>query len=173
MLHFAAVRSVYFPLKYPQGFWDSQSQLGATDVWLDAPGHVRVHGWFVVLPHARLVTLYLHGNAGNITHRYPQIREITAAGSSIHMLDYRGYGKSTGQPTENGLYNDAEAAYEHLLKTGYRADQIILHGESLGSAVAVDLAAHHACAALVLEAPFTSAKEVAGTVVRSQKLVLH
>jgi uncharacterized protein len=74
----------------------------------------------------------------------------------ILALDYRGYGKSHGRPTESGLYRDADAAYNYLLKTGFRPDHIILHGESLGTAVAVDLAARRPCAAVVLEAPFTS-----------------
>ena len=112
----------------------------------------------------RLVTLYLHGNAGNITHRGSQIREITSAGSSILMLDYRGYGKSSGRPTEGGLYADAEAAYQHLLKIGYQPGQIILHGESIGCAVAIHVASRNTCAGVVLETPFTSAKDVAQTV---------
>lgn len=103
-------------------------------------------------------------NAGNITHRYPQFHEILAAGSAILALDYRGYGKSNARPTERGLYRDAETAYDYLVKTGFRPDHIIVHGESLGTAVAVDLAARRPCAAVVLEAPFPSAKDVARTV---------
>jgi fermentation-respiration switch protein FrsA (DUF1100 family) len=164
LLYFIANRSVYFPSKYPEGLWDWQAQLRAADVWLDTPDGFRIHAWLVNRPDARFVTLYLHGNAGNITDRYSHIREITAAGSSILMLDYRGYGKSNGQPTERGIYIDAETAYDHLVKAGYRPDQIIVHGESLGTAVAVDLASHRRCAAVVLEAPFTSAKDVARTV---------
>jgi len=76
-------------------------------------------------------------------------------------VDYRGYGKSGGWPTEKGLYQDAETAFIHLLGMGYRAQQIVLHGESLGSAVAIDLAYRRPCAALILEAPFTSASDVA------------
>jgi fermentation-respiration switch protein FrsA (DUF1100 family) len=109
------------------------------------------------------VTLFLHGNAGNITHRSQSFGEITAAGSSVLMIDYRGYGKSTGRPSENGLYADAEAAYEYLLKSS-RPEEIIVHGESLGAAVAVDLASRHQCGGVVLEAAFTSASDVAGTV---------
>jgi fermentation-respiration switch protein FrsA (DUF1100 family) len=111
------------------------------------------------------VTLFLHGNAGNITHRAPRIQEIVAAGSSVLMLDYRGYGKSSGRPSEQGLYRDSEAGFICLLGKGYRAEQIILHGESLGTAVAIDLASRRPCAALILEAPFTSASDVAATVV--------
>jgi fermentation-respiration switch protein FrsA (DUF1100 family) len=160
-LYFFANRSVYFPMKYPHGFWNVQGPLGASDVWLATRDGVRIHGWLVERQGARLVTLYLHGNAGNITHRELQIREIVAAGSSILMLDYRGYGKSAGRPTEKGLYRDADAAYEHLLQIGYRAEQVVLHGESLGTAVAVDLASRRTCAGVVLEAPFTCAKDVA------------
>jgi len=159
-----ANRSVYYPLKYPQGFWDLQAQVSAKDVWLQTADGVRLHGWWVQREDSRLVTLYLHGNAGNVTHRYSQIREITDAGSSILMLDYRGYGKSDGRPTEKGLYTDAETAYQYLIRTGYRAEQIILHGESLGTAVAIDLASRNPCAAVALEAPFPSGRDVARTV---------
>jgi fermentation-respiration switch protein FrsA (DUF1100 family) len=167
-LCYIANRSVYFPAKYPEGLWDAQALLRATDVWLDTEDGVRIHAWSIPRDGAFFVTLHLHGNAGNITHRYPQFREILAAGSTILALDYRGYGKSHGKsnarPTERGLYRDAEAAYNYLLKTGFRPDHIIVHGESLGTAVAVDLAARRPCAAVVLEAPFPSAKDVARTV---------
>ena len=106
-------------------------------------------------PQASFVTLYLHGNAGNVTHRFLQIREIIAAGSSVLMLDYRGYGKSEGSPSERGLYADVDVAYLYLLSRGYSAQHIVLQGESLGTAVAVDLASRKECAAVVLEAAFT------------------
>jgi fermentation-respiration switch protein FrsA (DUF1100 family) len=163
-LYFFANRAVYYPAKYPQGGWDLQSQVGASDVWLNTPDGVRLHAWFVRRDGTRLVTLFLHGNAGNVTHRIPHIREIVAAGSSILIPDYRGYGKSGGRPTEEGLYIDSETAFTYLLGQGYRSKQIVLHGESLGTAVAVDLAGRRPCAGLVLEAPFTSASDVAGTV---------
>lgn len=152
-----ARHGVYFPSKYPEGYWEAQDLLSATDVWLDAPDGTRMHAWSVPGGDRGLVSLHLHGNGGNITHRYPMFREISAAGSSILALDYRGYGKSAGAPTEKGLYQDAEAAYDYLLRTGYRPSQVILHGESMGTAVAVDLASRRPCAAVVLEAPFTSA----------------
>lgn len=163
-LYFFANRAVYYPAKYPQGFWDLQEQVGASDVWLDTPDGVRLHAWWVHREGSRLATLFLHGNAGNITDRVPHIREIVAAGSSVLILDYRGYGKSGGQPTEKGLYTDSETAFIYLLGLGYRPKQIIVQGESLGTAVAVDLAGRRPCAGLVLEAPFTSASDVAGTV---------
>jgi fermentation-respiration switch protein FrsA (DUF1100 family) len=164
VLYYFANRAIYFPSKYPEGLWQVQQQLHASDVWLEARDGVRLHAWFIAREGARWVTLYLHGNAGNITHRLTHIQEIVAAGSSILILDYRGYGKSSGRPSEQGLYLDSQAAFAHLLGMGYRADQIIVQGESLGTAVAIDLASRQPCAAVILEAPFTSASDVAGTV---------
>jgi fermentation-respiration switch protein FrsA (DUF1100 family) len=164
MLYFLAQRALYHPLKYPQGFWEIQSRLAAEDVWLRAADGVRIHAWYIRQPEAAVATLYLHGNAGNITHRAGNIPLITGAGSSLLLLDYRGYGRSEGKPSEKGLYLDADAGYQYLLEAGYAAERIVVQGESLGSAVAVDLAARRRCAGLVLEAPFTSAKEVAGRI---------
>lgn len=164
VLYFLANRAVYYPHKFPQGLWNLQPQLGATDVWLRADDGVRLHAWWIPRPAARLATLYLHGNAGNITHRFERIREITAAGSSLLLLEYRGYGKSEGRPSEKGLYADADAGYRHLIDAGYGPERLVLHGESLGTAVAVDLAARRPCAGVVLEAPFTSGRDVAARV---------
>lgn len=165
LLYYWANRALYYPSKYPEGDWDAQRSLGAADAWMEASDGVKIHGWFVQREDSRLVTLFLHGNAGNITHRASRMREILAAGSSVLVIDYRGYGKSSGRPSEQGLYRDSEAAFIYLLGKGYRANQIILHGESLGTAVAVDLASRRPCAGLILEAPFTSASDVAATVV--------
>ncbi len=162
LMCFLANRSIYYPMKYPQGFWDLQPQLGASDIWLRTSDALRIHGWLVGRPDARAVTLFLHGNAGNLTHRMNHIREITSAGSSILVIDYRGYGRSEGRPSEHGLYRDAEAGYQYLVHSGYKPERIVLHGESLGTAVAVDLAVRRRCGGLVLEAPFTSGRDVAG-----------
>jgi hypothetical protein len=89
------------------------------------------------------------------------MKAIRAAGSSVLMLDYRGYGKSEGWPTESGLYADAAAGYEWLAARGYDAGRIVIHGESLGTAVAVEIAASRGCRGLLLEAPFPSARAVA------------
>jgi uncharacterized protein len=165
LLYYLANRALYYPAKYPEGDWDTQRLVGASDAWVDTSDGIKIHGWWTHLNGSPLVTLFLHGNAGNITNRAPRIQEIIAAGSSVLMLDYRGFGKSSGRPSEQGLYRDSEAAFIYLLSKGYRPEQIILHGESLGTAVAIDLASRRPCAALILEAPFTSASEVAGTVV--------
>ena len=158
-------RVVYQPTRYPGGWWHTQSEVGAQDVWLLTSDRVRLHAWWVGAPSSRLVTLYLHGNGGNLAHRPGHLHEIAAAGSSVLILDYRGYGKSGGRPTERGLYRDADSGYDHLIGMGYQPAQIVVHGESLGSAVAVELASRRPCGGLILESPFTSLSEMAGSIV--------
>jgi fermentation-respiration switch protein FrsA (DUF1100 family) len=165
LAYYLANRAIYYPSKYPEGNWELQRAVGASDAWIETSDGVKIHGWWVHQESSQLTTLFLHGNAGNITDRARHIQEIVAAGSSVLMLDYRGYGKSNGRPSEQGLYRDSEAGFIYLLGKGYRAGQIILQGESLGTAVAIDLASRRPCAGLILEAPFTSASDVAATVV--------
>ena len=164
VLQWLAARALYYPIRYPAGDWNAQRRLGAGDVWIKTSDGVKVHAWWIKAPHARFTTLYLHGNGGNITHREAIVPVITRAGSSLLLLDYRGYGRSEGRPSETGLYRDADAAYSWLIAQGAKAESLIIHGESLGTAVAVDLAADHTCAGLVLASPFTSAQAVAGRV---------
>jgi len=119
-MYFLANRAIYYPMRSPEELWDEQRRLGATDVWLKTDDGVRLHAWWVGLEGAHLVTLFLHGNAGNISHRSPHIREIVAAGSSILIADFRGYGKSEGRPTEQGLFADGEregAGHNDILET--------------------------------------------------------
>ncbi|MCP5110004.1 MAG: alpha/beta hydrolase [bacterium] len=165
VLYFLGQRTLFQPLRFPRGWWEIQPEIGAEDVWLTTPDGLKLHGWWKQAPGSDLVTLYLHGNAGNVSHRGSHMVEIAAAGSSVLVLDYRGYGKSEGKATEKGFYTDAETAYRHLLDTGYAAKRILLHGESLGCAVAVELASRVETAGVILEAPFTSASEAAGSVV--------
>ncbi len=160
-LHLLAQRTIFQPSRYPDGWWEQQRELGASDVWMETADGVRLHGWWAPSPGAALATLYLHGNAGNLSHRGSHIRAIKAAGSSVLVVDYRGYGKSTGRPSEPGLYADAEAAYRYLTQRGAAPETVVLHGESLGCAVAIELAARLPAAGLILEAPFTTAGDVA------------
>lgn len=164
LLSFMVHRSIYYPLKHPHGLWELSESLGASDVWLKTADGVRIHGWWVNPHGAHVATLLFHGNAGNLTHRSEHIREITSAGSALLIIDYRGYGRSQGTPTESGLYADGDAAYRYLLEQGWKPAQIILHGESLGTTVAVDLASRLGCGGVILEAPFTSARAVAARV---------
>lgn len=164
-IFFAVSRLIYRPTRYPRGWWHTQSECGAEDVWLRTRDGLRLHAWWVAAPGSRLATLYLHGNGANLSHRPGHLREMAAAGTSVLLLDYRGYGKSQGRPTERGLYRDADAGYDHLIAMGYSPRQIVVHGESLGSAVAADLAVRRPCAGLVLECPLTSLSDMAARIV--------
>jgi fermentation-respiration switch protein FrsA (DUF1100 family) len=164
LLMWRANQMIYYPMKYPAGEWSVQEPLGAKDVSLRAADGTKLHAWWIRAAAPGLATLHLHGNGGNITHRGLSARSIVAAGSSVLLLDYRGYGKSDGKPSEKGLHQDAEAAYDWIAAQGYLPERIIIHGESLGTAVATHLATKKRAAGLILEAPFTSAKAVAGRV---------
>jgi pimeloyl-ACP methyl ester carboxylesterase len=89
--------------------------VGASDAWLETSDGVKIHGWWVGREGSPFATLFLHGNGDNISYYTPYIQEIIAAGSSVLMLDYRGYGKSSGRPSEQGLYRDSEAGFIYLL----------------------------------------------------------
>ncbi len=156
---------LYYPMRYPDGDWTIQTQVAAQDVWMTSKDGVKLNGWWFPEPHLRYATLFLHGNAGNVTHRVDHALAAKQAGSAMLVLDYRGYGKSEGRPSEHGLYQDADAAYDELIRLGYTPERIILHGESLGTAVATELASHRKCAALILESPFASLRRMAGQVV--------
>jgi fermentation-respiration switch protein FrsA (DUF1100 family) len=105
--------------------------------------------------------LYFHGNAGALIDRAPRFRGFLARGYGFLAVAYRGYGGSTGAPTQAGLMRDAEAAYRAALARGAETQRLVLLGESLGSGVATALAATHAAAALALDSPFSSAVDVA------------
>jgi fermentation-respiration switch protein FrsA (DUF1100 family) len=164
LLRLAANNAVFYPFRYPDGLWHLQRDVGAAEIWLTTRDNVRINGWWIVAPQSRMATVFFHGNGGNLTHRVEHMRAIVAAGSSLLMVDYRGYGKSEGRPSESGLYSDADAAYRWVLDQGYASERILIHGESLGSAVAIDLASRRSCAGVVLEAPFNSASQVAAGV---------
>ncbi len=105
--------------------------------------------------------LYFHGNAGNIAGRAARARPFMQAGYGVMLAEYRGYGGNPGSPSEQGLYADGRAAMAYLEGRGVAASDVVLFGESLGSGVAVQLAAEYPAAALVLEAPYTSTTDVA------------
>ncbi len=174
---------IYFPSKYPDGFWDvdnTPSREGeivpeVEDCYFETSVGLRLHGWFCT-PHRKsggalapvpteMVLLWFHGNAGNITYRYDMIRDMMELPVEVFIIDYRGYGRSEGKPTERGLYLDARAAWEYLTSTrGIRAERIVIFGKSLGGAPAIDLATQVQPAGLIVQSSFTSAADVAAAV---------
>ncbi len=107
------------------------------------------------------VFIHFHGNGGNISHRAPNAAFYQKLGYGFMLCEYRGYGGNPGKPTEQGLYHDGRACVNYLLDNGYRLDQLVFYGESIGSGVAVQLALEFQPRRLVLEAPFSSAADVA------------
>jgi len=126
---------------------------------------VKLSGWFIPVQSARGVLLFCHGNAGNISHRLESIQIFHQLGLDIFIFDYRGYGQSEGKPTEQGTYQDAEAAWQYLIEARQvTPTEIIVFGRSLGGAVASWLAQSHTPGALILESTFTSLPDIASTV---------
>jgi fermentation-respiration switch protein FrsA (DUF1100 family) len=122
---------------------------------------LRLCGWYRPPADARAaVIVHFHGNAGHVGDRAPLLRRYRDAGLGLLLAGYRGYGGNPGRPTEAGLYADARAALGFVLSQCVTPGRIVLYGESLGTAVAVRLAAAAPVGALVLEAPFTSAADV-------------
>lgn len=140
----------------------AQAGLPYEAVTLTASDGIRLDAWFVPAERARGALLYAHGNGGNISHRLDAIRMFRDMGLSVFIFDYRGYGKSTGEPSEEGTYRDAEAAWQYLVQQrGIAPARIVMFGESLGAAVAAQLAAQHPPGALILASAFTSVPDMA------------
>jgi fermentation-respiration switch protein FrsA (DUF1100 family) len=166
---------IYFPAKYPAGVWEREQRQAregeivarTEDVQLTTADGVRLHGWYCTPQVGRngalesietkRTLLFLHGNAGNISHRYEIIEDFVKLPLNVFIIDYRGYGKSEGSPSEEGLYADARAAWDYLTTVrGIPATQIVIFGESLGGAVAIDLATKMQACGLVVQSSFTS-----------------
>ena len=132
------------------------------DVRLTTDDGLSLHGWFIPAAEARGTVLFLHGNAGNISHRIDTLQMFHRLGYSTLIFDYRGYGNSGGTPSEQGTYRDAEAAWRYLTEQRrIPSCRIVLFGESLGGAVASWLAARQKPAALVIASGFTSVPDLA------------
>lgn len=139
--------------------------LAYEEVALTAADGVPLHGWYVSAPGARTTVLFFHGNAGNVGHRLTTLEFLHDLGLATLIIDYRGFGRSGGEPSEAGTYRDAEAAWDYLVETrGIDPGRVVIFGRSLGSAVAAHLAARHRPGALVLESAFTSVPELAARI---------
>ncbi len=135
------------------------------DVRIPTSDDEMLHGWFIPAADAHFTVLIFHGNAGNISHRLDTIQIWHRLGVNTFIIDYRGYGQSTGSASERGTYRDARAAWKYLIgERGISTDRIVLFGRSLGGAVAAQLATEVAPAGLVLESSFTSIPDIGADV---------
>jgi len=137
---------------------------GVDVIDLPTPDGETVRLWYVPATPGMPTVLYFHGNAGEIADRADRFAAYQAAGLGVAFLSYRGYGGSTGQISESGLITDATAAYDWLIDLNVPPTRIMLVGESLGSGVAVQLAAKHPVGGVALEAPYTSTADVAAQI---------
>lgn len=160
-MYFAQPAMVFYPTRDLDAT-PSDWGLAYEDVDLRAPDGVHLHGWYVPRTGSKRVVLFLHGNAGNISHRGDSIAIFHRLGLNVLIVDYRGYGQSSGKPSEAGLYRDALTAWRYLTDTrGIDAGHIIVFGRSLGGAVAAELATQVRPGALILESTFESARSMA------------
>ena len=158
MLYFTQRSLMYFP----DTIHTTPAQAGlpeAEEVPLTASDGAQIIVWHVAPRDGKPVILYFHGNGGALHYRVDRFRKLIADGIGLVALEYRGYGGSSGSPSEAGLIADAEAAYA-FAAARYPVQQIVVWGESLGTGVAVALAAEKPVGRVILEAPFTSTEAV-------------
>ncbi|MEZ6053304.1 MAG: alpha/beta hydrolase [Planctomycetaceae bacterium] len=153
---------LFFPSKFPEGDWQPK-HLNFEDVYFDATDGTHLHGWFCPCESPRAVVLIAHGNGGNVTSRADWLTYLQSRMRvSTFVFDYRGYGRSEGAPTVEGVLQDARAARAKLCElTEVKPSEIVLFGESLGGAVAVQLSSELAPSGLVLQSTFSSLRAIA------------
>ncbi|MBN8910749.1 MAG: alpha/beta hydrolase [Rhizobiales bacterium] len=134
---------------------------GVTERVLETPDGARVIAWYGKAKPGQPTILYFHGNAGSLETRTERIRKYMARGLGVFMMTYRGFGGSSGHPSEAANVADAMLAYTTLTASGVDPLDIIVYGESLGTGVAVQVAAEKRVAGLVLDAPYTSMVDLA------------
>jgi fermentation-respiration switch protein FrsA (DUF1100 family) len=151
-----------YPRTTASAYWRQPHDANVQDVYLTTSDGTKVHGWWCPRKDADGALLYLHGNAGNLSHRHDIVTTLRdQLGVSVLIVDYPGYGKSEGSPSESGCYATAEAAYDWLTKQQKIApEKVILFGKSMGGGVAVELASRRDHRALVLVKTFTSMPDV-------------
>jgi len=147
---------------FPTGDVPTPGEIGLThveEVTFQTIDGLRLSGWFVAAsgPSPRVTVLVFNGNTGNRAHRGPLAETLHRHGIQVLLFDYRGYGGNAGTPSEDGLAADSRAARSYLAgRPDVDQSRLVYFGESLGTAVAIDLAVEHPPAALVLRSPFTS-----------------
>jgi pimeloyl-ACP methyl ester carboxylesterase len=157
-------RLIFFPNVPGRALGTTPSQIGLRfeEVRITTGDHVDLHGWYVPAAAGAPAVLFCHGNAGNISHRLDWLEILRGMGFSVLLFDYRGFGLSSGAPTEQGTYLDAQAAWDYLTNTkGFAPGNIVIVGESLGGPIAAHLAKNVAPGALILVSTFTSVPDLA------------
>ena len=160
LMYFNQRRLTYFP----DSRRVSPAELGlsgVSEITLPTPDGETLVAWYARAKPGEPTLLYFHGNAGSLATRVERVRKYVERGRGILILTYRGFGGSTGTPSEISNIADAKLSYEYLINKGLRPEDILLYGESLGTGVAVQTAAARPAAGLILDAPYTSLSDVA------------
>jgi len=132
-----------------------------SEVYIDTADNLRLQSFFIYNSLSSGIVIYFHGNAGNIYERISELVNLSKAGVSVLGIGYRGYGKSTGKPSERGIYLDGQAALKYAKeKLNYQKDRIFLCGRSIGSVVALEMARNKNYAGIILVTPLTSGREI-------------
>lgn len=163
-LFFFQARFVYFPDTPSRTLVADPRAVGLEfeNVRFSASDGTNIHGWWIPASPSRGLLLFLHGNAGNISHRLDSIRLFHELGLSVFIFDYRGYGLSEGKPTESGTYQDALAAWEYAVNDKHiEPNGVVVFGRSLGGAIAAWLGSRQTPGALIIESTFTSVPDMA------------
>ncbi|MDZ7719685.1 MAG: alpha/beta hydrolase [Balneolaceae bacterium] len=133
--------------------------LQAEDIWVETDDGEQLHGWFFPDNSTEYIVVLSHGNAGNISNRIDIAKFLQEMGLAVLIYDYRGYGQSSGKPSEEGLYSDIEAVVNYLqTEKGYSEKQMIMYGRSMGGAVAAYAAAKFNAGGLVMDSAFKNLK---------------
>ena len=163
MLYLLQDRMVFLPHMPGRELDTTPMSLGLEyeDAWIDTEDGERLHGWFIPAneDRARGTLLFFHGNAGNISHRMESVLIFNRLGLNVFIVDYRGYGQSSGKPGEKGTYRDARASWKYLVEQrGISSKDIVIFGRSLGGAVGAWLASQPDVepAAVIIESCFSS-----------------
>ena len=151
---------MYFPdpVRTPPELFDLKN---VEEITFETPDGAKLISWWTKAKPGRPTILYFHGNAGTLATRAERIRKYQEQGYGLFMMTYRGYGGSTGAPSERANVRDAKQAYELIVDSGVSPKNIVLYGESLGSGVATQVAAEKDIAGLILDAPYTTMVDVA------------
>ncbi|HXF53061.1 MAG TPA: alpha/beta hydrolase [Hyphomicrobiaceae bacterium] len=168
MLALAAVwlgqrRLIYFP-STARIAPESVGLAGVTEQVLDTPDGNRLICWWSRAASGEPTLLYFHGNGGSLAERADRIRFFRDHGIGMFIMSYRGYGGSTGSPSEAANVADAKLAHDWLLRSGVSPERLVLYGESLGSGVAVQVALKKPVAGVILDAPYTSIADLGAEV---------
>ncbi len=154
---------MFAPTRFPEGRWDPNSHgVPAEDVWFETADGVRLHGWWTPAAGTRTTVIYCHGNTGSVADRLDVLAELCKLDVNLFAFGYRGYGRSEGAPSPEGVKIDVCAAIDYVSSHhGVRLEDLVLFGHSLGGAVAIQGAHRRKVAGLIVQSSFTDIASMA------------